>query len=88
LNKVGIIIALFVIGIVALIAYSTMSGKLYRVQVCMTYGGQSSCKIVTGKSEQSALRGGITNACADIASGVTATMGCEAATPTSVKWLK
>jgi len=76
------------VAVIALIAYSTMSGKLYRVQVCMTYGGRSACKIVTGKSEQSALRGGISNACADIAAGVTATMGCEGSTPASVKWLQ
>jgi hypothetical protein len=73
---------------IALIAYSTVSGKSYRVQVCMNYGGKSDCRIVTGKSEESTLRGGISNACADIASGVTATMGCEAATPASVKWLQ
>ena len=40
----------------------------------MAYGGRSVCKIVTGKSEQSALRGEL-DACADIASGVTALYG-------------
>lgn len=86
--KPGIIIALFVVAIGALIAFSTLSGPRYRVEVCVYFGGRFNCKKVSGRSESAALRGGIQNACADIASGVTETMGCEGAEPKSVRWLE
>jgi hypothetical protein len=68
--------------------YSTVNGPKYRVQICMTYNSRSTCKTVSAKSEEAAVRGGISNACADIASGVTESMGCERTEPTSVKWLQ
>jgi hypothetical protein len=88
MNKPGIFIGLFILVVVALISYSTMAGKRYRVEVCMAFQGRSACKTVTGKSESSALRGGITNACADIAQGVTETMGCEQSPPEKITWLQ
>jgi hypothetical protein len=81
-----VIIALFVAGLVALIAYSTLHGPRYRVEVCMAYQGRSSCRTVSAKSEQAAVRSASENACADIASGVTDTMRCEQSEPQRVKW--
>jgi hypothetical protein len=83
-----VIVVLFVAAIIALIAYSTVTGPRYRVEICMAYQGQSACKTVSAKSEQAALRSGAENACADIASGVTDTMRCEQSEPQSVKWLQ
>jgi hypothetical protein len=54
----------------------------------MTYNGRSTCKTVSAKSDNAAVRAGVSNACADIASGVTESMGCERTEPTSVKWLQ
>lgn len=88
MKKPGWYIAVFIGIVIALIAYSTLTGKRYRAEVCVAYQGRSACKTVTGKSETSVLRGGISNACADIASGVTQTMGCEQSQPQSVKWLQ
>ena len=81
------IVALFLAIVVGLIAYSTLNGPRYRVQVCMEFQGRSVCKTVSAKSEQAALRSGSENACADIASGVTDTMRCEQSEPKSVRWL-
>ena len=81
LNKTGVIIAVFVVAIAILIAFSTFHGKNYRVAVCMNYAGQTACRTVSGKSEEGSLRSAISNACGEIASGVTATMGCEATPP-------
>jgi hypothetical protein len=53
----------------------------------MAYQGRSSCKTVSAKSEEAALRSGADNACADVASGVTDTMRCEQSEPRSVRWL-
>jgi len=86
--KTGWIIALFVAALASLIAYSTMNGPRYRLQLCMAYDGHTSCKSVSAKSETGALRSAAENACADIASGVTDTMRCEQTPPKSVKWLQ
>ena len=71
-----------------MIAYSTLGGPRYRVEVCMFFGGRFNCKTVSGRSESAALRGGVQNACADIASGVEDTMACEGSEPKSVRWLQ
>jgi hypothetical protein len=54
----------------------------------MFFGGRFNCKTVAGRSESAALRGGVQNACADIASGVEETMGCEGSEPRSVRWIE
>jgi len=73
---------------VALLLYSTISGPRYKVEVCMTFNGQTVCKTVNAKSEEFAMRGARENACADISSGVDDTIRCQNTEPTSVKWLK
>jgi hypothetical protein len=75
------------VAFLALMAYSTLKGPRFRVEVCMAYQGRSSCRTVSAKSEQAAVRAGSENACAEIASGVTDTMRCEGAEPKSVRWL-
>jgi len=86
--KTGVIIVVFVLGVVALIAYATLHGPRYRVEICMFYSGQSACKTVSAKSEAAALRSGAENACADISSGVTDTMRCQQSEPKSIRWLQ
>ncbi len=80
-------IAIFVIGFLALIIYSTVHGPRYRVKVCMAYQGRTACKTLSAKTEEAALRGGRENACADISSGVTDTIRCQNTEPQSVEWL-
>lgn len=82
------VVLLFVIGFLALVAYSTIKGKRYRVEVCMAYQGRTNCRTVSAKSENAALRSGSNNACADLTSGVTDTMRCEQSPPKSIKWLE
>ncbi len=81
-------IALLVAVFVALVAYSTLHGPRYRAEICMAYQGRSTCRTVSAKSEQAALRSGAENACADIASGMTDTMRCDQSQPQSVRWLQ
>jgi len=87
-RNVGILVTVLVVGIIALIAYSTMAGARYRVKICMTYSGRTACKTVVAHSEEGAVRGATTNACGDIASGVTESMGCEHTAPDSITWLQ
>lgn len=88
MNRIGLIIAFFCLAFLALVAYSTLHGPRYRVEVCMAFNSRSVCKTVSGKSEEAALRGAITNSCADLVSGVAETMRCEQEQPQSVKWLQ
>ncbi|MGH9608093.1 MAG: hypothetical protein ACRD34_00330 [Bryobacteraceae bacterium] len=77
----------FVLAFVALVVYSSVHGARYRVKVCMVYQGRTSCRTVTAKRKQDALRGAVENACGDIASGVTETFACQQTPPKSVQWL-
>lgn len=86
--KIGWLVALFVVGFLILVAYSTLHGPRYRAEICMAYQGRSACKTVSAKNEQAALRAGAENACADIASGVTDSIRCEQSEPVSVHWLQ
>ena len=87
MNKTVLIGIAFVLGAIAFIVYSSLSVAQYRVEVCMSFGGQTSCRTASADSEEHALRSATSNACALIASGVTDTMACERANPTSVRWL-
>jgi hypothetical protein len=72
----------------ALLAYSTLHGPRFRVEVCMAFNGQATCKTVNAKSQDAAVRSATENACADISSGVDETIRCQNTEPKSVKWLK
>jgi hypothetical protein len=86
-NRIGLLIALFVAAFLGLLAYSTLHGPRYRVEICMADEGRSACRTVSAKSEQAALRSGAENACADIVSGVTETIRCDSSQPKSIRWL-
>jgi hypothetical protein len=86
--KVGILVTLFIALFLALLLYSTFHGPKYRAEICVTYQGNKACKTVEAKSEDSAIRSGTEGGCADVASGVTDTMKCVGAGPSSVKWLE
>lgn len=87
-RNLRILVAVGVVAFLAFIAYLTVSGTSYRVRVCMAFQGRNACKTVKAKTEQDALKGAITNACGDIASGVTEVVACENTTPASVTWLQ
>jgi hypothetical protein len=79
---------IFVVIILAVIVYSTMSLAKYKVEVCMQYNGATSCRAASGSTRQDTLRAAVENACATIASGVTETMQCQRSEPVNVRWIK
>jgi hypothetical protein len=87
-RNVGILVTLLVVGFIALMAYATLAGARYRVKVCMTYSGRTACRTVAAHSEEGAVRSATGNACGEIASGVTESMGCEKTVPDSITWLQ
>lgn len=86
-RKAVVIIVGIVFLFVGLVLYSTMSGKNYRVEVCMEFGGRTSCRIARGETQQEALRTATSNACTLISSGMTDSIACEHSQPVKVTWL-
>jgi hypothetical protein len=82
---IGILFFLVVVGVVV---YSTLTQPSRRVEVCVSYHGLAACRTASGSTEEFALRTATSNACAQIASGVTDSIACEHATPVKVNWLK
>lgn len=74
--------------ILAIMVYSSLNLTKHRVEVCMNFGGKTNCKIASGATEQDAMRTAMTNACAEIAFGVTDTMNCGRAEPSKYTVLK
>lgn len=81
----GIIFVLIVLGV---IVYSSFNLAKVRVQVCMQFNGKTNCKIASAATEEFAMQAAVTNACGEIAFGVTETVACEHAPPAKVTRLK
>ena len=88
MNKTVAIGVGFVVAVLAFLIYSSMHVAQYRVEVCVNYQGRTECRTASADTQDHALRSAQSNACALISSGVTETMQCERATPSSVKWLQ
>jgi hypothetical protein len=90
MNKKLALVVVIAVGVLLLgyMFYSSTSNVRYRVEVCMAFQGRTSCRTARADNQEHALRSAQSNACALIASGVTDTMQCEHAGPTSVKWLE
>lgn len=80
---IGLLIFAAIIG---LIVYSTMTLGGQRVEVCMAFNGRQSCRTASASTKQSALRTATSNACAELASGVTDSLACERSEPVSITW--
>jgi hypothetical protein len=78
----------FVVIFLGVIVYSSMNLSQNKVQVCLTFKGQTVCKIASATTRDFAVRTAVTNACGEIAGGVTETMACNQAKPDRVTWLK
>jgi hypothetical protein len=86
-KKVVLLAFAFVALVLGVIVYSSMNTAAYRVEVCIDYEGRSSCRTAGASTEAEALRTAVTNACAQIASGMTDSINCGNTQPRSVKWL-
>jgi hypothetical protein len=75
-------------ALMALIVYSTRNTAAYRVEVCMEFNGRTSCRTTRGSTREFAMHTAMSNACAEISSGVTESLACEHADPAKITWLK
>jgi hypothetical protein len=81
----GIIFVLIVLGV---IVYSSLNLAKHRVEVCINFNGRTNCKIASATTEEYAQQAAVTNACGEIASGVTETVACEHTPPVKITRLK
>ena len=86
MKKSVLIAIVFVVAFVAMVLITTFGGNRVRVQVCVEYHGRSDCRTAQAATREEALRTAVTNACAQLASGVIETSQCESAPPVSVTW--
>jgi len=87
MKKSWLWIGLAFILFIGLMAWSTLGLRKNRVEVCISYHGRSACRVASGGTPEQALRTATDNACAQIASGVTDSIGCQRTKPDSVRWL-
>jgi hypothetical protein len=50
-------------------------------EVCLTFNGREVCREALGATEEEATRTAVDNACAQVASGMTASVACTTRTP-------
>jgi hypothetical protein len=81
----GIIFVLIVLGV---IVYSTLTLAKHRVEVCIAFNGRTNCKTASATTEEFAQQAAVTNACGEIAFGVTETVACEHTPPVKITRLK
>ena len=86
MKKVGWAAAIFAALVVGYVVFSSFRTHPYRCEVCMVFRGQRDCRTASADTRDGALRTAITNACAQLASGVTESGQCENTTPESVNW--
>jgi hypothetical protein len=79
---------LVVLAIIVLLVMSMRDVSSHRVEVCMDWKGRTNCKTTRASTEEDAIRSAITNACAEMVSGVTDTLACERAEPARVTVLQ
>lgn len=79
----GVAFAALVVGYVM---YSSFGAHPFKCEVCMAFHGARDCRTASADSREHALRTAITNACAQLASGVTESGQCEGTPPESVTW--
>jgi len=76
----------FVLVFVGFVVSTTFRGERVGVEVCMVFRGRRDCRKAQAKDRQEALRTAITNACAQLASGVIDSGQCENTPPESITW--
>ena len=81
-------IGLLLAAALAYLVYATLHSARFRVQVCLTYRGQTACRIAEGRTLAEATRAAHDNACSQITSGVTGTVGCQDTPATSITQLQ
>jgi len=82
-----VVIASVVLGaaMIGLIVLLILGSSAYTCEVCVTFRGRSKCRSADGTTRDEAVRTATDNACAFLASGMTASVQCGRTPPDSVR---
>jgi len=87
--KKPVLVGIAIVGVIlGIMIYSMMNLSSHRVEVCIQFNGLTNCKIARGATQEDAIRTATTNACGEIAGGVTDTMACLRSEPSKVSVLQ
>ena len=78
----------FAVVVVGFVLFSTFHQDRVRCRVCVTFNGRQDCRTASATNQQEAVRTAVSNACGQLASGVSETTRCESTQPDSVDWLR
>jgi len=84
MKRTSWVTAIVLAAIVGIVVWSSFRVGGVRCEVCVTFAGREACRAVDGNSEPEARQAAVTNACAQLAAGVTDTMACERTPPTKL----
>ncbi len=79
----GVLFGALVVGYMV---YSSFRPQPFTCRVCMVFDGRRDCRTASADTRQDALRTAVTNACAQLSSGVIQSSQCENTPPESVTW--
>lgn len=85
-RKIGLLIGVaFALAFAAVLTFSLFSLRRHRVEVCITFNGQTTCRQASGANRDEAIRTATDAACTVMAGGMTQSMQCGRTEPTSIK---
>jgi hypothetical protein len=76
----------FVLVVVGFVVFSSFQGERVSCRVCIVFNGRRDCRTASAANRMEAQRTATTNACAQLAGGVTESSQCENTAPESVDW--
>lgn len=87
-NRMGIkiVVALLVLGGLALILYSSMGLQQVTGEVCITHRGRTECRVASGANRDEVLRTAADMACSTLAAGMADRINCQNSQPTRINW--
>ena len=87
MKKNVLIVVIFGLVFLGILIYLSMGLSGVRVEVCVEFNGQQSCRTASGPNREDAQRKATENACAFVASGMTDSMACTGRPPVKITWL-
>ena len=88
MKKTTLLAIVFAALVLGYLVFSSFRPQGFRCRVCMSFQGRNDCRVASAATEQEALRTAITNACAQLSSGVIESNQCETTPPVSVNWIR
>ena len=82
MNPRTIFAAVAFLGLVALLAWSTLSSQRAQCEVCVDFRGRRNCATASAASPPEAVRSAQTTACGTIAAGMDEGIACDRTVPT------